>query len=113
MNFVNKSDLLWNSNNGCDHSYMAYHIVKYLSCAGYSDIYRAFPEGLPPAADWHTMNVHAADLILCILYKDAYDTEPFEVLNIAMSAPISKTVFHQPDLNENVPARQKKQFFMD
>ena len=29
MNFVNKSDLLWNSNNGCDHSYMAYHIVKF------------------------------------------------------------------------------------
>ena len=35
MNFVNKSDLLWSSQNGCDHSFMAYHIVHYLSSAKY------------------------------------------------------------------------------
>lgn len=38
---------------------------------------------------------------------------PYEVLNVAMTAPISHTLVHQPYLNEDVPARQKKQFFMD
>ena len=38
---------------------------------------------------------------------------PYELLNIFMSAPISVTRVHQPYLNEDVPARQKKQFFMD
>ena len=37
----------------------------------------------------------------------------YEFLNILMSAPISVTRVHQPYLNEDVPARQKKQFFMD
>lgn len=75
MNFVDKSDLLWQSANGCDHSYMAYHTVKYLSCAHYDNIYRAFPKGLPPASNGHTMNVHAANIILSLLYEDDYDRE--------------------------------------
>jgi hypothetical protein len=37
----------------------------------------------------------------------------YELLNILMSAPISVTRVHQPYLNDDVPARQKKQFFMD
>lgn len=226
MNFVNKANLLWSSQNGCDHSFMAYHIVHYLSSAKYENISRAFPQGLPPASNGHTMNIHAANLILCLLYKDDYDMEavsdkarkyivskqprwdrafaacllgileqdtdliseniqvlcellartdvtdfdklqcqfaygmlviaynnlppdryesirmpeyknfdsgymnwllkgkfseetliafrsPYEILNVAMTAPISHTLVHQPYLNEDVPARQKKQFFMD
>ncbi|HAH19064.1 MAG TPA: hypothetical protein DCL29_08715 [Eubacterium sp.] len=42
MNFVNKADLLWNLHNGCDHSYMVYHIVNYLSSAEYENLSRAF-----------------------------------------------------------------------
>ncbi|MBR3105066.1 MAG: hypothetical protein IKH46_14785 [Lachnospiraceae bacterium] len=226
MHFLNKTDLLWHSNNGCDHSYMAYHIVKYLSSAEYNNLYRAFPKGLSLAANGHTMNVHAANLILCLLYNDDYerdkvvekarkyiiskqprwdrafvacilgtlehDTEllsenlqvvcetlsktdvtafeklqcqfaygllaiaynnmppeefasirlpeyknfdpeylkwlikgefteenliefgkPYEILNTVISAPVSHTLVFQPYLNEDVPARQKKQFFMD
>lgn len=75
MHFVNKTNILWNSDNGCDHSFMAYHIVQYLSSAEYNNLYRAFPKGLPLAANGHTMNVHAANLILCLLYGDAYNRE--------------------------------------
>ena len=226
MYFADKSNILWNGKIGCDHSYLAYHMVKYLSSAEYADIYRAFPEGLPPASNGHTMNINAANLILCILYKDSYDAEtaadkarkyifskqprwdsafvacllgileqdtvmisdniqticemysrtdltsfekmlcqfaygilviaynnlpldkyelirypeyknfdagylkwllkgeftgeklieypePYEALNAAMSAPISVTKVHQPYLNENVSARQKKLIIMD
>ena len=226
MNFMNKSNVLWNTQNGCDHSYMAYHIVNYLSSAEYENLYRAFPQGLPLASNGHTMNVHAANLILCLLYKYDYDRtaieekakkyitskqpkwdrafvacllgileedtdliseniqvlcellartdvtsfeklqcqfaygmlaiaynnlpqdkyklirmpeyknfdlgymkwliegiftkesliefrKPCEILNIFMSSPISRTLIHQPYLNEDVSARQKKQFFMD
>ena len=35
------------------------------------------------------------------------------MLNAAMSAPISVTKVHQPYLNENVSARQKKLIIMD
>ena len=226
MNFMNKSNILWNLVSGYDHSYMAYHIVSYLSSAKYESLSRAFPRGLPLASNGYTMNVHAANLILCMLYKDDYDREmvvdkakkyvvskqsrwdrafvdcllgileqdmnmvseniqalcelfartdvtgfeklqcqfaygmlviayhnlpadkyelirmpeyknfdpgymkwllrgefveekliefrsPYELLNIFMSAPISVTRVHQPYLNKDVPARQKKQFFMD
>jgi hypothetical protein len=226
MNFMNKSDILWNLESGYDHSYMAYHIVSYLSSAEYESLSRAFPRGLPLASNGNTMNVHAANLILCMLYKDDYDIEmvidkarkytiskqsrwdrafvacllgileqdtdiiseniqvlcellartdvtgfeklqcqfaygmlviayhnlpadkyelirmpeyknfdpgymewllrgelaeekliefrsPYELLNILMLAPISVTRVHQTYLNEDVPARQKKQFFMD
>lgn len=66
MYFADKSNILWNGKIGCDHSYLAYHMVKYLSSAEYPDIYRVFPEGLPPASNGHTMNINAANLILCI-----------------------------------------------
>ena len=42
MNFANKTNILWNDDNGCDHSYMAYHIVEYLSSAEYDNLYRGF-----------------------------------------------------------------------
>ena len=39
--------------------------------------------------------------------------KPCEILNIFMSSLMSRTRIHQPYLNEDVSARQKKQFFMD
>ncbi len=39
--------------------------------------------------------------------------KPNEIINTVISAPISKTVIHQPYINANVPAKQKKLFLID
>lgn len=52
MNFVNKADLLWNLHNGCDHSYMVYHIANYLSSAEYENLSRAFYKTLTLQKYW-------------------------------------------------------------
>ncbi len=39
--------------------------------------------------------------------------KPYGILNTVISTPLSITKVHQPYLDENVSAKQKKQFFMD
>lgn len=66
---------LWQG--GCDHSYNLIDFFSILACDTFDNVYRVFPEGLPLAANGHTMCLKATNLVLCMLYnkdgKEIYD----------------------------------------
>lgn len=70
-----KRELSWALSSGYDHCYLVYRVIPYLCCAEYNEIYRAFPEELPLAANGHTMLVNATALLQCILYKCRHDEQ--------------------------------------
>ncbi len=71
----NKKELSWFLSSGYDHCYLVYRVIPYLCCADYDEIYRAFPDSIPLAANGHSMLVNATALLQCILYKGKYDAQ--------------------------------------
>ncbi len=71
----NKKELSWFLSSGYDHCFLVYRVIPYLCCAVYDEIYRAFPDSLPLAANGHSMLVNATALLQCILYKGKYDVQ--------------------------------------
>ena len=84
----NKRTLSWYLGSGYDHCSLVYGMIPYLCCADYDEIYRAFPENLPLAANGHSMLVNATALLQCILYKGNYDNK--KVITKAEKYIISK-----------------------
>lgn len=72
-----KVELLPIRHGGYDHCALLPGVLNLLASDGFDNIYRAFPEGLPLAANGYSMYVKATNLILCMLYnregKEVYD----------------------------------------
>lgn len=64
-----KVKLLPCSSSGYDHCDRLWPLLNLLACAGFENVYRILPEGLPLSTNGYAMYVNGINVLLCLLYN--------------------------------------------